>query len=57
MKYKKIIISMLIVVTIIMINNVCYAKYVFEYIKTAAEIKINRTQTIFNTEDENIDNI
>jgi len=41
MKLKKIIISILIIITIISINAKCSAKYVFEYTKKAAEIYIN----------------
>lgn len=42
MKYKKMIISILILLLIINIKVKSYAKYVFEYIKVAAEITINR---------------
>lgn len=41
MKFKKIIISILIMFIIININSHCLAKYVFEYTKKAAEISIN----------------
>lgn len=41
MKFKKIIISILLMITIISINSQCFAKYVFEYNIIAAEITIN----------------
>ena len=41
MKFKKIIMSILIIFIIININSHCSAKYVFEYTQTAAEISIN----------------
>lgn len=40
MKFKKIIISILIMSVIISTNSKCFAKYVFEYTKKAAEIII-----------------
>ena len=40
MNTKKIIISILIMFIIININSNCYAKYVIEYTKKAAEITI-----------------
>lgn len=40
MKFKKIIISILIMSSMISINSYCYAKYVFEYTTKAAEITI-----------------
>ena len=41
MKIKKMVISILIILTIISINSRSYAKYVFEYTTIAAEIIIN----------------
>jgi len=41
MKFKKVIISILIMVVLVNTNSNCYAKYVFEYIETAAKIVIN----------------
>ena len=41
MKLKKMVISILIILTIININSKSYAKYVFEHIEKAAEIRIN----------------
>ena len=41
MKFKKIIIAILIMFIIINVSNRCSAKYVIEYIKKAAEISIN----------------
>ena len=40
MKLKKLIAIILIVFLIISANNNCFAKYVFEYTKKAAEIVI-----------------
>ena len=40
MKSKKVIISMLIICLILNINSQIYAKYVYEYTKTVAEITI-----------------
>lgn len=42
MKYKKIIILTLIVLTMLNINSCCSAKYVFECTKTAAKIEIKK---------------
>lgn len=41
MKFKKIIISIVIILFIISINSRCSAKYVFEWTNKAAEITIN----------------
>lgn len=41
MKIKKLIISILIILILVNIKTKCYAKYVFEEIKIAAEIIIN----------------
>lgn len=41
MKLKKIIIMILMIITIININNSCLAKYVIESTHKAVEIKIN----------------
>ena len=41
MKFKKIIISILIMFIVISISSESSAKYVIEYTKKAAEIKIN----------------
>jgi len=41
MKSKKIIISILIMCLLLNINSKIYAKYVFEYTKTVAQIIIN----------------
>lgn len=40
MKFKKLIISTLIIITIISIQSQCFAKYVFECTKIAAQITI-----------------
>lgn len=40
MKFKKVIISILIMIAIINIHSQSFAKYVFEYTKIAAEITI-----------------
>lgn len=41
MKFRKLIIVIVILLSIININYSCYAKYVFEYTEKAAEIIIN----------------
>jgi len=41
MKFKKIVISILIMITIIGVRTQCSAKYVIEYTKKAFEIAIN----------------
>ena len=41
MKLKKIIISIVIIIELININSICFAKYVYECNKKAAEISIN----------------
>lgn len=38
---KKIIISIILMIVLISIHSQCFAKYVFEYTKKAAEITIN----------------
>lgn len=43
MKSKKIIISILIIYLILNINSISYAKYVYEYTKTIAEIIIKNS--------------
>ena len=42
MKFKKVILPILIMLLIININGKCYAKYVFEYTIKAAEISIRK---------------
>lgn len=39
MKYKKLIILILVVLTMLNINSCCFAKYVFECTKTAVIIE------------------
>ena len=41
MRFKKLIISILMMLIIININSIALAKYVFEYTSKAAEITIN----------------
>ena len=41
MKFKKVILSIIIMLLIIGINAKSYAKYVFEYTMKAAEVSIN----------------
>lgn len=40
MRFKKVIISVLVAFIIISVNSQCYAKYVFEYTMKAVEIEI-----------------
>ena len=40
MKFKKIIISILILIITISSNSISFAKYTFEYIEKVAEIKV-----------------
>lgn len=41
MKLKKIIVSIIIIITLISINSISSAKYIYEYIEKAVEISIN----------------
>ena len=43
MKFKKIIVTIVILIFIISINTICSAKYVFDYVQSVAELKIDRT--------------
>lgn len=53
MKFKKIIIFIIILVSISSIGSICYAKYVFDYVEKVAEIYIDRTAPILKIEYSN----
>lgn len=53
MKFNKIVIAIVLMLCIININNVCSAKYVFEYVKIASYLEIDRTAPVLEIEYSN----
>lgn len=53
MKFKKIIVAIIILIIIININSICSAKYVFEYVENAAKLDVDRTSPNLNIEYSN----
>lgn len=53
MKFKKVTVSIIVLVSIISISSICYAKYVFDYVEKVAEINIDRTPPTIRIEYSN----
>ena len=50
MKFRKIILIIILIVTIINANTECFAKYVYEYVEKAVQLEIDRTPPTLSVE-------